>query len=195
MDHTFRIPPAPSLPLSGRLLTAVARRLWNQVPDGIGVHAHQPRVLRAVYGFERSVQGWKALDPTLTVLATMASASAIGCSWCLDFGYYLAHGNGLDESKVREVPRWRSSNVFDDLERDVMAHADNLSQTPPIIDDLMAASLLDRLGAPAMVELTQIIALENMRARFNLGAGLKPQGYAQVCELPLADADAASSSV
>ena len=36
------------------------------------------------------------------------------------------------------------------------------------------------------MELTQLVALENMRARFNCAAGLEAQGYSEVCELPLA---------
>jgi len=43
-----------------------------------------------------------------------------------------------------------------------------------------------QLGAPAVVELTQMVALENMRSRFNSAAGLQSQGYSDVCELPLA---------
>ena len=42
-------------------------------------------------------------------------------------------------------------------------------------------------------ELTQMIALENMRSRFNSAAGLQSQGYSDVCEVPLAPAPADSS--
>jgi hypothetical protein len=31
-----------------------------------------------------------------------------------------------------------------------------------------------------------MVALENMRSRFNSAAGLQSQGYSDVCELPLA---------
>jgi len=41
-------------------------------------------------------------------------------------------------------------------------------------------------SSPAVVELTQMVALENMRSRFNSAAGLQSQGYSDVCELPLA---------
>jgi hypothetical protein len=34
-----------------------------------------------------------------------------------------------------------------------------------------------------VVELTQMVALENMRSRFNSAAGLQSQGYSDVCEL------------
>ena len=186
MPSTFRIPKAPITGLYGRLMTAYARRTWGEVPDNGYVYFHHRRVLKAVLGFERRVGRWDALDPTLKSYAQLASAGVIGCSWCLDFGYFLAHHDGLDVAKVREVPRWRESDVFSPLEREVLAYAEAMSTTPLTVTDEMTASLLDQLGAPAVVELTQIVALENMRSRFNSAAGLQAQGYSDVCELPLA---------
>ena len=186
MPSTFRIPKAPITGLYGRLMTAYARRAWGEVPDNGYVYFHHRKVLKAVLGFERRVGRWDALDPTLKSYAQLASAGVIGCSWCLDFGYFLAHHDGLDVAKVREVPRWRESDVFSPLEREVLAYAEAMSTTPLTVTDEMTASLLDQLGAPAVVELTQIVALENMRSRFNSAAGLQAQGYSDVCELPLA---------
>jgi hypothetical protein len=54
------------------------------------------------------------------------------------------------------------------------------------VTDAMVEGLVERLGTAATVELTQMIALENMRSRFNSAAGLQSQGYSDVCELPLA---------
>ena len=186
MPSTFRIPKAPITGLYGRLMSAYARRTWGEVPDNGYVYFHHRKVLKAVLGFERRVGRWDALDPTLKSYAQLASAGVIGCSWCLDFGYFLAHHDGLDVAKVREVPRWRESDVFSPLEREVLAYAEAMSTTPLTVTDEMTASLLDQLGAPAVVELTQIVALENMRSRFNSAAGLQAQGYSDVCELPLA---------
>ena len=58
-------------------------------------------------------------DANLKSLAHMAAVSLVGCSFCLDLGYFMAHNEGLDEAKAREVPRWRESTVFTPLERDV----------------------------------------------------------------------------
>jgi AhpD family alkylhydroperoxidase len=143
-------------------------------------------VLKSVMTFEGRVKKWDRLDPTLKSYAQLASAGVIGCSWCLDFGYFMAHHDGLDLAKVREVPRWRESDVFTPLERDVLAYAEAMSTTPLTVTDEMTAHLLEQLGAPAVVELTQMVALENMRSRFNSAAGLQSQGYSDVCELPLA---------
>jgi alkylhydroperoxidase family enzyme len=186
MPSTFRIPRTPLTGVYGRFLTAYARRSYGQVPDNAFVLFHHRDVLRSVLSFEGKVSRWDRLDGTLKVYAQLASAGVIGCSWCLDFGYFMAHTDGLDLAKVREVPRWRESDVFDDLERAVLEYAEAMSTTPLTVTDDMVARLLDRLGAPAVVELTQMIALENMRSRFNSAAGLQSQGYSDVCELPLA---------
>ena len=186
MPSTFRIPKATMSGPYARLLQAYARRTWGQVPDNAYVLWHHRPVMNAVLGFERKVARWDALDPHLASFAQMASAAVIGCSWCLDFGYFLAHDEGLDEAKVREVPRWRESDAFTPLERDVLEYAEAMSVTPPTVDDALSRRLQDSLGVKAVVELTQLVALENMRSRFNSAAGLEAQGFSEVCELPLA---------
>src|SRR4051794_36126870 len=168
------------------ILKTYARRTWGAVPDTAYVLWHHQKVMRAVLGFERRVAKWDALDKHLASYAQLASAAVIGCSWCMDFGYFLAHNDGLDEAKVREVPRWRESDVFTPLEREVLAYAEAMSTTPMTVTDEMTESLVAQLGAPGVVELTQMVAVENMRSRFNSAAGLQSQGYSDVCELPLA---------
>ena len=163
-------------------------------PDNAYVYFHHVPVLKAVMGFEGKVRKWDRLGPDLKSYAQLASAGVIGCSWCLDFGYFTAHDDGLDLAKVREVPRWRESEVFTPLERAVLEYAEAMTVTPPTVTDAMVAHLVDELGAPAVVELTQMVALENMRSRFNSAAGLQSQGYSDVCELPLAPASAVPSA-
>ena len=185
MPSTFRIPPATITGLYGKAMSLYARRTWGQVPDNAHVLWHHKPVMRAVLGFEQKVARWDRLDPTLKSYAQLASAGVIGCSWCLDFGYFMAHNDGLDLAKVREVPRWRESDVFTALERDVLAYAEAMSTTPLGVTDEMVAGLVEQLGVEAVVELTQMVALENMRSRFNAAAGLQSQGFSDVCELPL----------
>lgn len=186
MPSTFRIPKATITGLYGKVMSAYARRTFGEIPDGLYVYFHHKPLMKAVVGFEGKVARWDALDPTLKSYAQLASAGVIGCSWCLDFGYFKAHDEGLDLAKVSEVPRWRESDVFTPLERDVLEYAEAMSTTPLGVTDELVARLVDQLGTPAVVELTQMIALENMRSRFNSAAGLQSQGYSDVCELPLA---------
>src|SRR3546814_12163398 len=95
----------------------------------------------------------------------MAVASYIGCSFCLDYGYFEAHNAGLDMAKASEVPRWRESSVFTPLERDVMEYAEAMSQTPPAVTDELSAGLLEQLGASAITHLPAMIGSANLAAR------------------------------
>ena len=88
----------------------------GRVPDSLGVLWHNRRVLIDLMGIGRKSEKWSALDPNLTSYANMAAAATIGCSFCLDLHYFMAHDHGLDEAKAREVPRWRESSAFTPVE-------------------------------------------------------------------------------
>ncbi|WP_256840020.1 carboxymuconolactone decarboxylase family protein [Ornithinimicrobium faecis] len=187
MPSNFRIPKANLSGPFARMLSAYARRTYGEVPDFAYVLLHHGPLTRALLGFERKLAKLSACDPQLKAYAVMASAATVGCSWCLDFGYFLAHTEGLDEEKARQVPMWRDSTVFTPLERDVLAYAEAMSVTPLEVTDEMVASLHERLGSAALVELTELIAVENMRSRANSAMGLASQGFADSCDLaPLA---------
>jgi alkylhydroperoxidase family enzyme len=117
----------------------------------------------------------------------MAAAGQIGCSFCLDLNYFMAHNHGLDEAKVREVLRWRESAAFTPLERKVMEYAEAMSQTPLAVTDELSTALLEQLGAPALVELTARIAFMNASARANIALGIRSEEFSAACGLqPLA---------
>ena len=168
----------------GRLLAWYARRTYGDVPDnGLALLHHKP-ILKALLGFERRVDKWDHLDPDLKVLAQTGSAAAIGCSWCLDFGYFAAHSKGLRVDKIKEVPRWRESEAFTPVERRVLEYAEAMTATPPTVTDAMAYALRADLGVDGFLELTMMVAVENERSRFNSALGLTSQGFADRCELP-----------
>jgi alkylhydroperoxidase family enzyme len=169
-----------------RLAEWYARRTYGVVPDPLPAMAHNIRVLTTDLRFEMSLARWKRLDPTLKALAVMASAVSIGCSWCVDFGYWETTNRGIDPGKMRDVPRWRDSDAYTDLERSVMAYAEAVTTTPPTVTDEMVAQLRRSLDDAQLVELTMMVAVENVRSRFNSSLGLTSQGFTDRCEIPAA---------
>ena len=184
MATSTRIPATDITGVHGTLLKTMSRRMLGQVPEGLGVMWHYPALLKDTMRFGRRTESWNRLDPTLASLATMAAAGTIGCSFCLDLHYFMAHDRGLDEAKAREVPRWRESTAFTPLERRVMEYAEAMCQTPLTVTDEMSAALLDELGAPALLELTSRIGVMNMTARGNVALGIRSAEFAASCGLP-----------
>ena len=112
--------------LFARAMAWYSRRTYGDVLDNGLALLHNRPVLRGVLSFEKKVARWDALDRDLKALAVMAASAQIGCSWCMDFGYWHSHLAGMPEAKLRDLPRWRVSDAYTDLERDVIAFAERL---------------------------------------------------------------------
>jgi alkylhydroperoxidase family enzyme len=192
MASNTRIPKAELTGVYGALIKAMSRKMLGDVAEPAEVAWHNRKVLNFSFTVGRKAQKWDQCDENLKSFAHMAVASLVGCSFCLDLGYFMAHNEGLDVAKAREVPRWRESSVFTPLERDAMEYAEAMSQTPPTVTDELSARLLAALGPAAMVELTAYIAVANFVTRFNSACGIESQGFAASCGLqPLAVASTA----
>jgi alkylhydroperoxidase family enzyme len=192
MSSSPRIPKAELTGLYGAMIKRMSRKMFGEVPEPIEVAWHNRKVLNFSFSVGRKAQKWDQCDENLKSFAHMAVASLVGCSFCLDLGYFMAHNEGLDLVKAREVPRWRQSEVFTPLERDAMEYAEAMTQTTMAVTDELSARLLKALGPAAMVELTAYIALANFVTRFNSACGIKSQGFAAACGLqPLAVASTA----
>lgn len=158
----------------------------GSVPEPVEVLWNHPELAEANQAFTAQTSGFDACDPSLKTFAHMAVATQIGCSWCLDINYFLAQYNDLDLAKASQVPRWRESDVFSPLERDVLEYAEAMTNTPPTVTDELHAELLGHLGPAAMVELTWVIAFANQASRFNTACGVRSQEFSAACEIPLA---------
>jgi alkylhydroperoxidase family enzyme len=170
--------------VAARLVAWYSRRRLGRVADPAAAWSHHRAVLLALIRLELRVQrGWHRLEPTLQAVAVTAAAARIGCSWCLDFGYWEFHHRGVDARKLEDVPRWRTSTAYTDLERLVLEYAEAMTETPPTVDDTLVARLREQLDDAQIVELTTLVALENMRSRTNAALGLTSQGFKAECEL------------
>ena len=182
-----RISLDPPRSLSYRLAVRFSRRRYGTVLDPLAAVGHNTRVGLAYGLFELQVERWRKLDQGLKDLAVMAAAATIGCSWCVDFGYWESvMKHDVPAEKVRAVPRWRDSDVFTGLERLVLEYAEAMTATPPGVTDEMVERLRGHLSEAQLVELTALVAVENLRSRSNAALGLTAQGFKDRCEIPAA---------
>ena len=171
--------------LTNRAMAAYSRWRYGAVLDPLVAVGQHGKVTRTYALTELGVAGWRSLDPGLKSLAIMAASVSIGCTWCVDFGYWEAQHEHVDPAKLHDVPAWRTSERFTGLERHVLAFAEAETATPPTVDDALAARLTEALGPEAFTELVAIVAVENLRSRINSAMGLSAQGFSDRCEVPL----------
>ncbi len=175
----------PKAELTTELSESMIKHL-GVVPEPAGVLGHNPKVAETSVALGGKVSEWDAADESLKSFAHMAVAAQVGCGWCLDAAYFQAQNENLDMAKASQVPRWRESEVFTPLERDVLEYAEAMTTMPLTVTDELSARLLDGLGPAAMIELTAFIAFSNFAARSNVALGIESQGFSAACEIPLA---------
>jgi alkylhydroperoxidase family enzyme len=111
------------------------------------------------------------LDAGLKDLAVIAAAASIRCS-CTDLGYWESTtSRRVIAERIRAIADWQDSEVFTELERLVMLYAEAMTITPPLVTGDLVARLRERLDEAGLVELTMVIAAENMRSRMNAALG------------------------
>ena len=183
-----RISLDPPKTLGYRLGARLSRRRYGVMLDPGAAIGHNMQVGRSYALFELQVERWHQLDRELKDLAVMAAAATIGCAWCMDFGYWDATVNhAVPAEKARDTVNWRGSKVCSELELLVMEYAEAMTMTPPRVTDAMVEALRRHLNEAQLVELTAIIAVENLRSRINSALGLTAQGFTDHDEPPAAD--------
>jgi alkylhydroperoxidase family enzyme len=155
------------------------RRRFGTPPATIDAYLHHPRLLVGYGGFETAVERSRRVDDRLKALAELKAAALVGCEWCMDFGSWLSRGSGVPEEQLRELPRHRESDAFSPLERLVLDYAVAMTRTPAEVDADLFARLREHFDDAQLVELTNAIAIENLRARFNNALHLEPQDYSE----------------
>ncbi|MBH0779406.1 carboxymuconolactone decarboxylase family protein [Nocardia bovistercoris] len=146
----------------------------------------RPQVLVGTGVYETMLLLSNSLDPRLKELAELKTAGLVNCEFCLDIGSALAHSSGLTERQLLDLPRYRTSDAYDDLEKDVLAFAEAMTRTPAVDLDEVRERLSKRLSKTQLAELAAAVAWENQRARLNQGLGVRPTGMSEgmVCALP-----------
>jgi alkylhydroperoxidase family enzyme len=78
------------------------------------------------------------------------------------------------------VHEWRNADVFSELERDVLAYAEAVTDSAQEVDDVLFERVGRRFSPEQLVELTAWICLENFYSKFNRAFRVEAQGFCHV---------------
>ena len=91
----------------------------------------------------------------------------------------LAERTGSSD-KLLAVADWRNSALFSERERLALEYAEAASMTPPVVNDALRSKMAAQFDAQALTELTALIGLQNLSARFNSAMAIPAQGLCQI---------------
>jgi AhpD family alkylhydroperoxidase len=172
--------------LARKKVAQITGRETDTMLAPLDAYARAPRLLFGIAMLEEATAKLHRMPEHLKVLAELKAATLTQCEYCIDIGSQIAHLAGISEEQLLALPLYRDSDLFDEDEKLVLDYAVGMSSTPVSVSDELFDELRARFDELQIVELTNIVALENMRGRFNLALGIGSAGFREgmVCAVP-----------
>jgi len=158
------------------------RRKYGEVLQAALLWGRSPKLFTAVaYLYGMIDRSSSPIDPALRSLITVRVSQINTCPFCVDINSATLMKRGVSIEKVEALENWRQSNLFDRREQAVLEYAEAITRSDVQVDDELVDRLRDYYDDDGIVELTGLIAFQNMSSKFNSALDVPAQGF---CQLP-----------
>ena len=158
------------------------KRKYGQILKPALIWARVPRLFAAIailYGvLDRKSS---PIDPVLRSLITVRVSQINVCRFCIDINSSVLAKRTGSMNKVEALDQWQESDLFDNKERVVLEYVEAMTYTGRQVDDDLTQRLYEHFNEDEIVELTGLIAFQNLSSKFNSALDLPAQGF---CRLP-----------
>jgi AhpD family alkylhydroperoxidase len=117
------------------------------------------------------------IEPVLRSLVTVRVSQINWCAFCVDINSASVLKRGADQAKLTELGDFESSARFHEHEKAALSYAEAMTYS----DKQPTAKHFERLRAhfddDAIIELTALVAFQNLSSKFNAALGVEAQGF------------------
>lgn len=169
-----------------RKLAKMAGLETAEMLEPLRMYAHIPRLLNAYGRLEQAESKLDVLTPRNRALAELKSAMTVRCEYCIDLGSQIARSWGITDQELLAMGNYQNASCFSEVEKLILEYATAISRTPVEVSDELFEALRNHFDTAALVGLTHVITLGNLRGRFNVALGIGSSGFSdgRVCALP-----------
>jgi uncharacterized peroxidase-related enzyme len=133
------------------------------VPNVFRVMAHNPEMLEAFLALNATLPRTE-LSGKLRELAYIKTSQLNDCDYCLHHHRALGKKAGLSDRQVNETAQSETSDAYDDLQREVMRYAEEVTRHINV-DDALVGRLKQHLSDRELVELAMTVGIANFTNR------------------------------
>lgn len=176
----------PDYPWYVRLIFRLQRRKYGRVLEPARLWGRTPRVFLAMSAMYGALDRKSSpLDPVLRSLIQVRVSQVNGCPFCTDINSASALKRGASAEQLAALAAFRDSPLFSDPEKAALEHAEAVTGVSGSAGAAPIGRLRTHFDDDAIVELTALIAFQNMSSRFNAALGVPSQGFCALAHGPL----------
>ena len=99
----------------------------------------------------------------------------------MDINSAVGREQGITDDQLADLADFERSVNFEPREKVILRYTEGMTQTPAEVSETVFEELKQYFNTAQIVELTAMIAFENLRARFNRALHIEADGF---CALP-----------
>lgn len=174
-------PSLSAVPWYLKLIFWNQKKKYGQVLTPALVWAKIPKLFMAVAGFYGVVDRKSSpIPPVLRSLVTVRVSQINWCKFCIDINSATLLQRSGSEEKITDLEKWRDSSTFSDQEKAVLNYAEKMTYTDQHVDDDCFNELKKYFDENAIIELTALIAFQNLSSKFNSALNIESQGFCKI---------------
>ncbi len=154
------------------------QRKYGQVLKPALVWAQVPKLFVAVASLYGVIDRRRSpINPVLRSLITVRVSQINYCRFCVDINSATLIKRSGSEEKHEALENWRLSSIFSGQEKAALDYAEKMTDSTQKVDDLCFDELKKHFSERAIIDLTALIAFQNMSSKFNAALDIEPQGF------------------
>ena len=159
------------------------RRHYGEVLNPAKLWGRKPVLFWLVAGFFGYLDRRSSpLSPILRSLVCVRTSQLNDCAFCVDANGMKLAERCNSEDKIKALANWQHSDLFDPQEQAVLEYVEAITITGQQVSEELLNSLHHWFDEDTIVELTALIAFQNLSAKFNTALDVPEQGF---CSLPI----------
>jgi uncharacterized peroxidase-related enzyme len=161
-----------------RLILWLQRRKYGRALEPALLWGRIPRAFLMLTLLYRSLdRAGSPLDPVLRSLLQVRISQINWCAFCVDLNSAAVLERHGSPETLAALQEYETSPLFSERERAAIAYAEAVTDSTRRVDDALFARLRQSFSEQDIVELTALIAFQNMSSKFNAALGVPAQGF------------------
>ncbi len=161
-----------------RLIFALQRRRYGSELESARLWGRIPKAFLALTLLYRALdRNASPIEPALRSLLTVRVSQINWCEFCVDLNSAVALERHVPETKLDALKDFEHSPLFSEREKAVLVYAEAMTRSGGKPDEALKARLKRHFDEDAIIELTALVAFQNLSSKFNATLGVQPQGF------------------
>ena len=170
------------LPLLTRLILFLQRKKFGFDLNPTKAWGIVPRLMLGMNFFFKLISSKKSrIDASLRTLISVRISQINNCEFCVDMNSHLFFESKGETEKISQLKSWQANNIYSQREKVALEYAETVTITGRTVTPELQTKLLQQFKKEEIIELTAIIAYQNLSSKFNSALDIKPNGF---CDIP-----------